>query len=195
MDIKNDMIAVVFRVIFIIVCGAGLVMKLIYAGFGLSTVMGDFALVANALALIYFAYLIIARPRYERGMLRGAVTIYMVVTFIVYYFIHFGTGGTALDNLGLAGYLLYFAAPLMAAADYLLFCQKGGFSAYSPVLWAVLPAAFNLAVYLINRMGLALTGIPYFNLLGLNLSITLLVFLGISYLLFVVDNLMAGRRR
>ena len=82
MYIKNDTIGVIFRVLFLIVCGAGLVMKLFASGFSLSVVLGDFALLANALALVYFAYLIIARPSYERGFLRGAVTIYMVVTFL-----------------------------------------------------------------------------------------------------------------
>ena len=86
MYIKNDTIGVIFRVLFLIVCGAGLVMKLFASGFSLSVILGDFALLANALALVYFAYLIIARPSYERGFLRGAVTIYMVVTFLVYYY-------------------------------------------------------------------------------------------------------------
>lgn len=195
MYIKNNTIAVVFRVLFIIVCGAGLVMKLIYSGFSLHTILGDFALISNVLALIYFAYLIIARPNYERGVLRGAVTIYMLVTFVVYYFMHFGTAGNPLMNLSLAGYLLYFAAPLMAVFDYLLFCRKGEFTPYSPLFWAILPVLFNLAVFIVNRFGILLASIPYFNLLGMSLIVTLFVFLGVSYLLFVADNLMAGRRR
>lgn len=195
MYIKNDTIAVIFRVIFIIVCGAGLVMKLIQTGFGLSAVLSDFALISNALALIYFAYLIIARPNYERGLLRGAVTIYMIVTFIVYYFMHFGASGMPLAHLGLAGCLLYFAAPLMAVLDYLFFCRKGEFTAYSPLLWTILPVLFNLAVFLVNKLGLTLASVSYFSLLGMSLLITLFVFLGISYLLFVLDNLLAGRRR
>lgn len=195
MYIRNNTIAVVFRVMFIIICGAGLVMKLIYSGFSLSAIMSDFAIISNVLALIYFAYLIIARPGYERGLFRGAVTIYMLITFIVYYFMHFGTAANPLYHLSLAGYLLYFAAPLMAVADYLLFCRKGEFTPYSPLIWAILPVVFNLAVYIINRVGISLVSIPYFNLLGMNMLITLLVFLGISYLLFVVDNLLAGRHR
>lgn len=195
MYIRNNTIAVVFRVMFIIICGAGLVMTLIYSGFSLSAVMSEFALVSNVLALIYFAYLIIARPGYERGMLRGAVTIYMLITFVVYYFIHFGAAANPLSHLSLAGYLLYFAAPLMAVLDYLLFCRKGEFTPYSPLIWAILPIVFNLAVYIINRIGISLVSIPYFNLLGMNMVVTLLVFLGVSYLLFAVDNLMAGRRR
>lgn len=195
MYIRNNTIAVVFRVMFIIICGAGLVMKLIYSGFSLSAVMSEFALVSNVLALVYFAYLIIARPGYERGMLRGAVTIYMLITFVVYYFIHFGAAANPLSHLSLAGYLLYFAAPLMAVFDYLLFCRKGEFTPYSPLIWAILPIVFNLAVYIINRIGISLVSIPYFNLLGMNMVVTLLVFLGVSYLLFAADNLMAGRRR
>lgn len=195
MYIRNNTIAVVFRVMFIIICGAGLVMTLIYSGFSLSAVMSEFALVSNVLALVYFAYLIIARPGYERGMLRGAVTIYMLITFVVYYFIHFGAAANPLSHLSLAGYLLYFAAPLMAVLDYLLFCRKGEFTPYSPLIWAILPIVFNLAVYVINRIGISLVSIPYFNLLGMNMIVTLLVFLGVSYLLFAVDNLMAGRRR
>ena len=34
-----------------------------------------------------------------------------------------------------------------------------------------------------------------FNLLRMNMIITLLVFLGLGYLLFIADNLLAGRRR
>lgn len=195
MYIRNNTVALIFRVVFLILCGAGLVMKLIYSGFSLQTVMGDFALISNLLALIYFAYLIVARPGYERGMLRGAVTIYMLITFIVYYFIHFGVSADPLANLSLAGYLLYFASPLMAVIDYLLFCRKGEFTPYSPLIWTILPVVFNLAVYIINRIGISLISIPYFNLLGLNMIVTLFVLLGIGYLLFVADNLMAGRRR
>jgi len=123
------------------------------------------------------------------------VTIYMLVTFIVYYFIHFGVDADPLQNLSLAGYLLYFAAPLMAVLDYLLFCRKGWFTSYSPLIWTILPVVFNLAIFIINRIGIYVASIPYFNLLGLNMIVTLFVFLGISYLLFAVDNLMAGRRR
>ena len=195
MYIRNNTIAVVFRVVFLIVCGAGLVMKLLYSRFSIDTIMSDFALISNVLALIYFAYLIIARPGYERGMLRGAVTIYMLVTFIVYYFIHFGVDADPLQNLSLAGYLLYFAAPLMAVLDYLLFCRKGWFTSYSPLIWTILPVVFNLAIFIINRIGIYVASIPYFNLLGLNMIVTLFVFLGVSYLLFAADNLMAGRRR
>ena len=130
----------------------GLVMKLFASGFSLSVILGDFALLANALALVYFAYLIIARPSYERGFLRGAVTIYMVVTFLVYYYLNFGTGNGLHEGMSLAGYLLYFIAPLMAFIDYLLFCRKGEFTAYSPVFWAILPVLFNLAVFLVNRL-------------------------------------------
>ena len=179
MYIKNDTIGVIFRVLFLIVCGAGLVMKLFASGFSLSVILGDFALLANALALVYFAYLII----------------YMVVTFLVYYYLNFGTGNGLHEGMSLAGYLLYFIAPLMAFIDYLLFCRKGEFTAYSPVFWAILPVLFTLAVFLVNRFGSSLAQIPYFNLLGLHMVLTLLVFLGISYLLFVLDNLMAGRRR
>lgn len=195
MYIRNNTIAVVFRVVFLIICGAGLVMKLLYSRFSIDTIMSDFALISNVLALIYFAYLIIARPGYERGMLRGAVTIYMLVTFIVYYFIHFGVDADPLQNLSLAGYFLYFAAPLMAVLDYLLFCRKGWFTSYSPLIWTILPVVFNLAIFIINRIGIYVASIPYFNLLGLNMIVTLFVFLGVSYLLFAADNLMAGRRR
>jgi len=104
MYIKNDTIGVIFRVLFLIVCGAGLVMKLFASGFSLSVILGDFALLANALALVYFAYLIIARLSYERGFLRGAVTIYMVVTFLVYYYLNFGTGNGLHEGMSLAGF-------------------------------------------------------------------------------------------
>lgn len=195
MYIRNNTIAVVFRVIFIIACGAGLVIKLIYSGFSLNAVMSDFALTANALALIYFAYLIIARPGYEKGIFRGAVTIYMLITFIIYYFMHFGITAIPAGELSLAGWLLYLISPVMVFLDYLLFCRKGEFTAYSPVVWVIIPTIFNMAIYLINRLGVSIKPVPYFGFSGMNMVITLLVFLGISYLLFVADNLMAGRRR
>ena len=112
MYIKNATIAVIFRVIFIIVCGAGLVVKLMDSGTGPDVLLGDFALAADALSLIYFAYLVIARPGYERGTLRGAVTIYMILTSIVYYYIEFGAGGISDGGLSLSGYLLWFISPV-----------------------------------------------------------------------------------
>ena len=195
MYIRNNTLAVIFRVIFIIVCGAGIVMRLMGTESILGTVLGDFALIANGAALVYFAYLIIARPGYERGALRGAVTIYMVVTFIVYYFFYFGTALSRPEQLSVVGYLLYFVAPVMAFADYLLFCRKGDFTAYSPIIWVILPVLFNIAVFIVNMFGFSLGSIPYFSLAGMSMMATLFIFLGISYLLFVIDNLMAGRRR
>ena len=52
MYIRNNTVAVIFRVIFIIICGAGLVIRVIGSGFGPDAVMKDFALVANALSLV-----------------------------------------------------------------------------------------------------------------------------------------------
>ena len=195
MYIRNNTVAVIFRVIFIIICGAGLVIRVIGSGFGPDAVMKDFALVANALSLVYFAYLIIVRTDRERGVLRGAVTIYMIITFIIYYYVNFGISGALSGDLSLGGTLLYFVSPVMVFADYLFFCRKGSFTAYSPIIWMIIPVIFNLAVFIINSVGAAVKPVPYFNLLGMNMMITLLVFLGISYLLFVADNLMAGRRR
>lgn len=195
MYIKNNTIAVIFRVIFLIACGAGLVIKLIYSGFSLAVVLGDFALIANTLALIYFAYLITARPGNERGALRGAVTIYMLVTFIVYCADHIASGTDMFAAFSLGSFLLYLVSPVMAVCDYILFCRKGSFTSYSPLIWAAIPVLFNAAVFIVNRMGAALAEIPYFDLTGSGLVITLLVFFGIGYLLFAFDSLTAGRRR
>ena len=89
---------------------------------------------------------------------------------------------------------MYFAAPLLAFSDYLLFCRKGDFTPHSPLFWLIIPLLFNLAVFLVNKFMALPVMILYFNLFGLGLVVTLLVFLGASYLLFVVDNLLAGRR-
>ena len=102
MYIRNNTVAVIFRVIFIIICGAGLVIRVIGSGFGPDAVMKDFALVANALSLVYFAYLIIVRTDRERGVLRGAVTIYMIITFVIYYYVNFGMSGALSEDLSLA---------------------------------------------------------------------------------------------
>lgn len=193
MYIKNNILNVVFRVVFLILCGTGIVIKLLSFGISADIIFGDFALTSNALALIYFAYLIIARPGYERGMLRGAVTIYMIVTFVVYYFVSFG-GSVDVNQLSTAGYLLYFISPIMVFADYLLFCRKGEFTAYSPILWMIIPVVFNIVVYFINRLGFSVDMLSYFNLPGINMIITMLTFLGISYLLFVIDGIFAGRK-
>lgn len=194
MYIRNNTIAVIFRVIFIIVCGAGLVLRFMSITPSADMILGDFAVISNALALVYFAYLIIARPGYERGTLRGAVTIYMAVTFAVYYLMTFGTGFSLPVDLSVSGYLMYFISPVMVFLDYLLFCRKGGFTPYSPVIWAILPVVFNAAVLVVNHMGLSMKRLPYFSLPDIGMVVTLFVFLGISYIFFVIDDLMAGRR-
>ena len=122
------------------------------------------------------------------------MTIYMIMVFMTYYFINFGAAGNPLANLNLSGFLLYFAAPVIAFLDYILFCRKGDFSPYSPLLWTILPVLFNVVIFVVNRIGLSLASVPYFNLLGLDLPVTFFFFLGVGYLLFVADDLM-GRRR
>lgn len=194
MYIKSRILSVLFRIIFIIVCGAGIVMKVMEGGMTLNTVLGDFALVAGVLAVIYFIYLIVTGAGHERGALRGAVTIYMILVFTVYYFIYFGISADP-SGLSAAGYLLYFVSPLMAVLDYLLFCRKGSFGAYGPIIWALIPVIFDIAVILANRAGVYMKSISYFSLPGANMIVSLLVFLGIGYLLFVADGMMAGRRR
>lgn len=193
MYISNNTVAMIFRIIFIIACGAGLVMRLLYVGFALDAIMSEFVLIVSALSLIYFIYLIIARPEGESGILRGSVTLYMILTFVAYYFIHFGTTGNPLTSLPLAGYLLYFAAPLLAFLDYLLFCRKGQFRQYCPLLWTLIPVLFNLAIFLINKFLKVSVVIPYFNLFGMNLALTFFIFLGVGYLLLVLDNLLVGK--
>lgn len=193
MYISNNIVAMIFRIIFIIACGAGLVMRLLFVGFSIDAIMSEFVLIVSALCLIYFIYLIIARPEGESGILRGSLTLYMIMTFVAYYFIHFGTAGTPLTNLPLAGYLLYFAAPLLAFLDYLLFCRKGQFRQYCPLLWTLIPVLFNLAIFLINKFMKVSVVIPYFNLFGMNLALTFFVFVGVGYLLLVLDNLLVGK--
>lgn len=195
MYIRNKTAAVIFRVLFIIICGAGLVTKLIYSGFNVAVILSDLSLIANTLALIYFAYLIIARPGYERGILRGAVTIYMIVIFLACYYVNFGFAALSDSGVSFADFLMCFAAPAMAVIDYLFFCPKGFFSAYSPAIWVVLPLIFNLLIFVVNLIRMEVKRLVYFNILGLNPLITLLVFLGMGYLLFITDHLLAGKRR
>lgn len=193
MRISNNTIAMIFRIIFVIACGGGLTLRLIYVGFTLDAIMSEFVLIVGALTLIYFIYLIIARPESENGILRGSVTLYMILTCIAYYFLYFGAPGTPLTVLPLAGYLLYFAAPILAFLDYLLFCQKGDFKQYCPLLWTLIPVLFNVAIFLINKFLEVSVVIPYFNLFGMNLALTFFTFLGVGYLLLVVDNLLVGK--
>ena len=53
---------------------------------------------------------------------------------------------------------------------------------------------FNAAVLVVNHMGLSMKRLPYFSLPDIGMVVTLFVFLGISYIFFVIDDLMAGRR-
>ncbi|NLD20061.1 MAG: hypothetical protein GX663_07435 [Clostridiales bacterium] len=190
MYIRNNIVSAIFRIIFIIACGAGLALKLLDTGISLDAFLSDFALLASTLALAYFIYLLIARPRYERGFLRGAVTIYLLLIFIMNSFIAM----TPLSTMGIANTLLYFVSPLVAFVDYLLFCPKGGFHPYNPLTWAILPAIYNLAIAILNHFIPTITGSVYFTFLNMGFILSLLVFLGIGYLLFLIDSLMAGRR-
>ncbi len=195
MYIKSRILSTIFRIIFIMVCGAGIVMKLMETGVTVNTVMSDFALLAGTLAVIYFIYLIVAGSGYERGVFRGAVTMYMIVVFIVYYLVYFGFSVIMPSELSPAGYLLYFVSPLMALLDYILFCRKGGFGSYSPAIWVLIPLMFNIIIFFINRSGIYTHSVSYFSFPGMNMAAAVIMLLGIGYLLFIADNIMAGRRR
>lgn len=217
MYIKNNVFKTVYRLLFLFVCEAGIILQyasIPKASVGMLTCY--YTVLSNILCFIYFAYLVVVRPGRENAVIKGAVTMCIALTGIVYHLLLTGimesNVANVSDALNVGNYIVHTVVPLMVFIDYLFFTPKGTFKSLSPLAWTVIPLAYlafaiiraEVGTGLFSGFGGAKSRYPYpfmdFDLLGTGKAVLYIIVIAVAYIalgyfFYLFDRLLGKTKR
>lgn len=216
MYIHNRLLSLIYRFIFLIVCGIGLYLNSGIAAGKLAVYMLVFYTIqSNLLCFVFFSVLLFKNisDLINKGIrgttlifphFKGAVTMSIAVTFLIYHFVLAPEYIMACSDYNLFNWqnlIVHYIVPLAVIFDWLLFDKKSNFRWFDPILWILLPITYFIAVVLRARLGnvieIVKSSYPYFfidvDMLGWlcvlkNVSLLILGFLLVGYTIYIIDK-------
>ena len=183
MYMENQAVALVYRCLFLAVCSVGLALNFfIRQGRFDSESLVYYTNLSNLLCFIYFVPLVARMAISLRDgtggvvtlfpRLKGALTLMIAVTILVYHFLLAGGKAPEYDGAHLqrwlANTLLHYAAPAMVILDWVLFDPKHTFRVFDPLLWLIIPLLYAVFAFIRAEIGGEIRGrdsrFPYFFL-------------------------------
>ncbi|MDL2324248.1 Pr6Pr family membrane protein [Ruminococcaceae bacterium OttesenSCG-928-A16] len=214
MCIKNRLASLIYKIVLVLVAGWGL-----YLNSGLP--QGAFApgmfkyytIQSNMLVFLFYicAAVFGAIKLAQKGVkgtntfapvAKGAVTMAITVTLLIYQFVLAPGAFTMAGEGALANNLVHLVVPLLVLADWLLFDKKGRYRAGDPFTWLVIPLLYYIYAIIAAVLGVTYHGgsrYPYFfidaDALGwgrslLNVVVIGAAFLALGYLFWGIDKLL-----
>jgi len=171
---------------------------------------------SNALCFIFFSILIVKnisdlKVKGIRGStmffthFKGAVTMSIAVTFIIYHFVlapRFLSINSHYNLFSWQNMLVHYFVPISAIPDWLLFDEKLSFRWFDPIMWLTVPITYFIFILVRARLGGAIAIVksryPYYfidvDMLGWisvlkNVSIIILGFLLLGYTIYIIDSI------
>ena len=218
MCIKNRLLALIFRILFLIGCGTGL-----YLNSGLPSgkpapyMLIFYTIQSNVLCFVFFILLVFKtfidlKNKGIRGTtvflphFKGAVTMAIAITFLIYNLVlvpqYLTTLKSEYNILIWQNVLVHYFVPIVVIFDWLLFDKKLNFRWYDPFIWLFIPVGYFVFIIIRAKVGgiieIVSSHYPYFfidvDLLGWlkvikNAGILTFGFLVLGYLLFLVDKI------
>lgn len=209
MYIKNKYFSFIFKTSIILVGIYGLIDSCFKStNVSLSEHFSYYTNLSNLLCIIFFIFYIIKmllnfnnlEHNYYKKM-KGAVTLIITVTTLVYNFIlrPFMTDMDGVMDLNSIGnYIVHLILPIMVILDYFLFDEKGLYTKKDPLYWIILPFIYWIFICIRAKIGKPFTytnsPYPYFFLdidafglpqiiINVILAIILIIILGYIYVL------------
>lgn len=221
MCIYNRLLALIFRILLLLGCGIGLYLNSGIPNGELATYMLVFYTIqSNILCFIYFSILLFQNISDLKNLgiegtvkifprLKGAVTMTIAVTFLVYHFILAPIFLSQDQNYSLFSWqniMVHYFVPIMTILDWILFDQKSSFRWFDPIIWLSLPLTYFAFIIIRAKIGgviaVVKSNYPYFfidvDLIGWlmvlkNAGILILGFLILGYMIYVIDNISLER--
>ncbi len=213
MYIRNTYFKQIYRLLFLFLCEAGILLQ--YAAVSQSgnaaMLSCYYTVLSNILCFVYFAVLVVAQRKKENPLVKGSVTMCIAVTGIVYHFLLDGmmeaNAASVSPVLDAGNFLVHTVVPVMVVLDYFLFFPKGQYKSLHPIAWLVLPYLYfgfiwlraEISDSLFSGFGGAKSRYPYpfldVDLYGWDkvllivLGITV-AFLALGYIAYVLDRLL-----
>lgn len=217
MCIHNRLFALIFRILFLFGCGTGLYLNSgIPGGKPAPYMLIFYTIQSNALCFIFFSVLSVKtitdiKSKGIKGStvclphLKGAVTMSIAVTFIMYQFVlvrQFLLADPHYSILNWQNVLVHYVVPIAAIIDWLVLDEKQSFRWYDPILWLAVPLAYFVFILVRARVGgvigIVKSNYPYFfidvDMIGWlnvlkNSSLLIMGFLILGYLIFLIDKI------
>lgn len=217
MYIHNRLLSLIYRSIFLIVCGIGLYLNSGIAAGKLAVYMLVFYTIqSNLLCFVFFSILLLKNlsDLINKGIrgttfifphFKGAVTMSIAVTFLVYNFIlvpRFSMECPDYNLLSWQNLTVHYIVPLAAICDWLLFDKKASFRWFDPILWDLIPITYFILIIIRAKTGniieIVKSSYPYFfidvDMLGWlcvlkNVFLLILGFLLVGYSIYVIDKI------
>lgn len=214
MYIHNRILSLLYKLVIVLVAGYGL---FLYSGLPAQFNWGMFkyyTILSNALCFIFFILSIVrvVAQIFKTGIkgpatlaphFKGVVTNAIIVTLLIYQFV-LASSPFSMDVGGgnLGNQIVHLFVPLLVIVDWLLFDKKGFYTFGDPFLGCILPFLYFVCTVFAAEMGTRyLNGSRYpyefinFDALGvpkvmLNVSILLLVFLAVNFVIYFIDKLL-----
>ena len=197
--LDNDDVRVLLRVLIVAAVVVALIAVETSSRSGVLWRLTTFTYQANVLAAAYYSWTLYSGRADDRGGLRGAVVLYVVVAGILWNLLltTYSMGYTT------ANILLHIVVPILAAVDWLI-VGRSRVRWWQPLLWLVYPGLYvAVALLVLNRAG---RRAPYYFLdpdsvgvtvvaanIGLLALFVLVLGYGISAVGAAPDRISAGR--
>lgn len=160
---------------------------------------------SNLLCIGYFIIRLKNKETVRHPDIKGAVTLAITVTMLIYWGILAPHSFDIHNNIELAGTLMvHLIVPSMVILDWILFDQKGQFSKKAPLYWLAIPLVYYVFAVIAAHFKVVYsngTHYPYFfinaELIGWQMVFyfviaLILFFLAFGYLLYFLDKKLAN---
>ncbi|EPR11934.1 hypothetical protein L323_09710 [Ruminiclostridium papyrosolvens C7] len=223
MYIHNRLLALIFRILFLFGCGIGLYLNSgIPSGKFAPYMLIFYTIQSNALCFVFFSILAVKnvidiKTKGIKGStsvfphLKGAVTMTISMTFIIYHFVLIPLYTSHDANYRILNWqniLVHYFVPIMTVLDWLLFDKKQNFRWFDPMLWISVPISYFIFLIIRARIGgmiaIVQSKYPYYfvdvDILGwINVfkyaGVFILGFLILGYVIYLVDKISLGNIR
>lgn len=147
--LDNDLVRVLLRILIVAAVVIALIAVETTSRSGVLWRLTTFTYQANVLAAAYYSWTLFSARADDRGGLRGAVVLYVVVAGILWNLLltTYSMGYTP------ANILLHIVVPALAALDWLI-VGRGRVRWWQPLVWLVYPALYVVvALLVLNNAG------------------------------------------
>lgn len=217
---KKFYICLIYRIIFLLVCGYGILLHFTLDNVNINTKMFSYFTVQSNI-LCFVTFLCIVFMSFFRANLKehrfltffkGMSTVSILVTFIVFHFFvaiyKFDFFNEGIFDLSAKNFIAHYIVPAMVVLDWILFQEKGLYGFLNPIQWLSFPL-FYFAVIMfrpILNSEITLNGsskYPYFFMdldnLGLKACIVYVIFFAafiifVGYIIVFIDKILKHLR-
>lgn len=166
----NKKISLIYRAFLVLIGLYGLYLNFFNGYSNIGEMLHYYTILSNILVIGFFIFLIINyKKNKDYPHLKGAVTMAITVTFLIFHFIlnpaMFDMIGTGYNPLNPSNLIVHYIVPIMAILDWLLFDIKGRYTKTDPLLWLSIPFIYFIVMTINGLLGYTFTGgshYPYF---------------------------------